>query len=262
MKVVVIGGSGLIGSKLVARLGAHGHEAVSASLDTGVNTLTREGVPEALEGADAVVDVSNSPSFAEDAVLDFFRTSTGNLLECAAKAGVGHYVALSVVGTDRLSESGYIRGKLAQEKLIRESGQPYSIVRATQFFEFMKNIADAATTDGEVRLAPVKIQPVASDDVAAALGRTTVGGPLNGIREIAGPEQFQLDELVRNALGKKGDPRQVVTDEQARYFGALLEERTLLPGPGAQIGEITLGTWLAASTGSTWGSRTSGAPLT
>jgi uncharacterized protein YbjT (DUF2867 family) len=245
VKIVVIGGTGLIGSKLVAKLGEHGHEAVPAAPNTGVNTLTGEGLAEVLEGAAVVVDVSNSPSFADDAVLEFFRTSTTNLLEYSAKAAVGHYVALSVVGTDRLAESGYFRAKIEQEKLIRESGRPYSIVHATQFFEFVRGIADLSTVDGKVLLPPVLFQPMASDDVAAAVGRVAVGEPLNGIREVGGPESFRLDELVRKALASKDDPREVVTDPQARYSGAQIGERTLLPGPDAQLGETTLATWLA-----------------
>jgi uncharacterized protein YbjT (DUF2867 family) len=245
MKVVVIGGTGLIGSKLVAKLGEHGHEAVPAAPNTGVNTLTGEGLADVLEGAAVVVDVSNSPSFAEDAVMEFFRISTTNLLEHSAKAGVGHYVALSVVGTDRLSESGYFRAKIVQEKLIRESGRPYSIVHATQFFEFVKAIADFSMVDGKVHLPPALIQPMAAEDVAAGLGRVAVGEPLNGISEIGGPEQFRLDELVRKGLAAKGDPREVVTDEQARYSGARLSERTLIPGPDAQLGQITFDEWLA-----------------
>jgi uncharacterized protein YbjT (DUF2867 family) len=245
VKVVVIGGTGLIGSKLVARLGEHGHEAVPAAPNTGVNTLTGEGLAEVLEAAAVVVDVSNSPSFADDAAMDFFRTSTTNLLEYSAKAGVGHHVALSVVGTDRLQESGYFRAKSAQEQLIRESGRPYSIVHATQFFEFVKTIADFSTVDGKVRLPSALIQPMAADDVAAGVGRVAVGEPLNGIREIGGPEQFGLDELVRKGLAAKGDPREVVTDEQAPYSGVRLGERTLVPGPDAQLGEITFEKWLA-----------------
>jgi uncharacterized protein YbjT (DUF2867 family) len=198
-----------------------------------------------LEGAAVVVDVSNSPSFADGPVMEFFRTSTTNLLDHSEKAGVGHYVALSVVGTDRLSESGYFRAKIAQEELIRESGRPYSIVHATQFFEFVRGIADLSTVEGKVLLPPVLFQPIASDDVASGVGRVAVGEPLNGIREIGGPEQFRLDELVRKALAAKGDPREVLTDEEARYSGARITERTLLPGPDARLGEITLGTWLA-----------------
>jgi uncharacterized protein YbjT (DUF2867 family) len=245
MRVVVIGGTGLIGSKLVAKLGEHGHEAVPASPDTGVNTLTRQGLAEVLQGAAVVVDVSNSPSFADDAVLDFFTTSTTNLLDCSAQAGVGHYVALSVVGTDRLAGAGYFRAKIAQERLIRESGRPYSIVHATQFFEFVRGIADLSTADGEVRLPPVLFQPMAADDVAAGVGRVAVGAPVNGVREIGGPEQFRLDELVRRTLAAHGDSRTVVTDEQAGYSGARVSERTLLPGPDAWLGETTLEKWLA-----------------
>ena len=245
MKIVVIGGTGLIGSKLVVKLGEHGHETVPAAPNTGVNTLTGEGLAEALEGAEVVVDVSNSPSFADDAAMEFFRTSTTNLLSHSAKAGVGHYVALSVVGTDRLLESGYFRAKMAQETLIRESGRPYSIVHATQFFEFAKAIADFSTVDGVVHLPPALIQPMAAEDVAAGVGRVAAGEPLNGIREIAGPEQFRLDELVRKSLAAKGDPREVVADEQARYYGVLLSERSLVPGPDAQLGEITFDKWFA-----------------
>lgn len=248
MKVVVIGGTGLIGSKLVAKLGEHGHEAVPAAPTTGVNTLTGEGLAEVLDGAAVVVDVSNSPSFADDAVLQFFRTSTTTLLGYSAKAGVGHHVALSVVGTDLLSESGYFRAKIAQEQLIRESGRPYSIVHATQFFEFVTSIADMSTVEGTVHLPPVLIQPMAADDVAAAVGRVATGEPLNGIREIGGPERFRLDELVRKGLAAKGDPREVVADEQARYSGARIGDRTLLPGPDAQLGEITFDGWLARRT--------------
>jgi uncharacterized protein YbjT (DUF2867 family) len=245
VKVVVIGGTGLIGSKLVARLGEHGHEAVPAAPNTGVNTLTGEGLADALEGAAVVVDVSNSPSFADEPVMEFFRTSTTNLLRYSAKAGVGHYVALSVVGTDRLSESGYFRAKMAQEAQIRESGRPYSLVHATQFFEFVKSIADLGTVDGKVHLPSALIQPMAADDVAAGVGRVAVGEPLNGIREIGGPEQFRLDELIRKYIAATGDPREVVTDEQARYSGARLSERTLVPDPDAQLGEITFEKWLA-----------------
>jgi uncharacterized protein YbjT (DUF2867 family) len=245
VKVVVIGGTGLIGSKLVARLGEHGHEAVPAAPDTGVNTLSGEGLAEVLVGAEVVVDVANSPSFADDAAMSFFRTSTTNLLEYSAAAGVRHYVALSVIGTERLTDSGYFRAKMAQERLIRESGRPYSIVHSAQFFEFVKGIADAGTVAGRVHLAPVLIQPMASDEVAAGVGRVTAGEPLNGVQEIAGPERFRLDELVRKGLAAKGDPREVVADEQARYFGARLDERTLLPGPDVRLGETTFDKWLA-----------------
>jgi uncharacterized protein YbjT (DUF2867 family) len=245
MKVVVIGGTGLIGSRLVDRLEEHGHEAVPAAPNTGVNTLTGEGLAEVLENAAVVVDVSNSPSFADDPVMQFFRTSTTNLLQYSAKAGVGHFVALSVVGTDRLLDSGYFRAKDVQERLIRESGRPYSIVHATQFYEFVKAIADFSTVDGVVRLPSALIQPMAADDVAAGVGRVATGTPLNGIREIGGPEQFQLDALVRKALAAKGDPRTVLIDENALYSGARASERTLLPGPDALLADLTFDQWLA-----------------
>ena len=245
MKVVVIGGTGLIGSKLVAKLNEHGHEAVPAAPNTGVNTLTGEGLAEVLTGASVVIDVSNSPSFADDAVMEFFRTSTTNLLKAEANAGVTHHVALSVVGTERLQESGYFRAKQAQEGLIKDSGIPYSIVHATQFFEFMKGIAEAATDGDTVRLAPVKIRPIFSDDVAAAVGRTAVGTPVGGVVEVAGPEEFQLDELIRKGLAAKKDPSQVVADVHAPYFGAELKETTLLPGPEAHIAETRFADWLA-----------------
>jgi len=244
MKIVIIGGTGLIGSKLVGKLREHGHQAVPASPDTGVNTLTGQGLAEALAGAAVVVDVSNSPSFEAAAVLNFFETSTRNLLAAEAAAGVGHHVALSVVGTERLTESGYFRAKIAQESLIRSSSVPYSIVHATQFFEFIKSIADAATVGGTVRLAPVLIQPMAADDVAKAVERVAVGSPLNGTVEVAGPQQFRLDELIREGLRARHDAREVVSDPEARYFGAKLAERTLLPGDGARIGETRFEAWL------------------
>ncbi|MET7860333.1 SDR family oxidoreductase [Streptomyces sp. NPDC005318] len=245
MKVVVIGGTGLIGSKLVGKLNEHGHEAVPAAPNTGVNTLTGEGLDEVLQGASVVVDVSNSPSFEDDAVMEFFRTSTANLLKAEADAGVNHHVALSVVGTERLQDSGYFRAKQAQEELIKDSGIPYSIVHATQFFEFMKGIAAAATDGDTVRLAPAKIQPICSDDVAATVGRTAVGTPVNGVVEVAGPDTFQLDELIRKGLAAKNDPRTVVTDPHAPYFDAVLQETTLLPGSGANIAETRFTDWLA-----------------
>ena len=245
MKLVIIGGTGLIGSKLVKQLRERGDDAVAASPDTGVNTITGQGLAEVLQGASVVVDVSNSPSFEDAAVMEFFTTSTRNLLEAAGAAGVTHYVALSVVGTERLSESGYFRAKIAQEDMIRKSSIPYSIVHATQFFEFVKNIAAAATQGDTVRLAPVLIQPMAADDVATAVGRVAVGTPVNGIVEVAGPEQFRLDELIREGLRARQDPREVVADPQARYFGAMLSERTLVPADGAQLGEIHFQEWLA-----------------
>jgi len=248
MKIVVIGGTGLIGSKLVPKLVEQGHQAVAASPSSGVNTLTGEGLADVLEGAAVVVDVSNSPSFEDAAVMEFFETSTRNLLSFGAAAGVGHHVALSVVGTERLSESGYFRAKIAQEKLIKTSSIPYSIVHATQFFEFVKGIADAATDGNTVRLAPVLIQPMAADDVATALGRIVVGAPVNGTVEIAGPERFRLDELIRQGLSAHNDPREVVADPHARYFGAELSERTLVPGEDARLGETRFEDWLSQPT--------------
>ena len=245
MKVVVIGGTGLIGSKLVTKLREQGHQAEAASPNSGVNTLTGEGLADAVRGASVVVDVSNSPSFEDAAVLEFFETSTRNLLDAEAAAGVGHHVALSVVGTERLSESGYFRAKIAQEQLIEGSSVPYSIVRATQFFEFVTRIAQAATSGSTVRLAPVLIQPIAADDVATAVGRVAVGPPMKGIVEVAGPEQFRLDELVRQALAVGNDPREVVADPQARYFGAELSERTLVAGDDAILADTRFSDWLS-----------------
>ncbi len=245
MKLLVVGGTGLIGSKLVRKLGEHGHEVVPASPATGVNSLTGEGLREAIQNVDVVVDVSNSPSFEADAVLEFFETSTRNLLRAEQAAGVGHHVVLSVVGTDRLVESGYFRGKLAQERQIEESPSPYSIVHATQFFEFLRSITDAATDGQTVRLAPVLIQPMAADDVVSAVGRLAVGAALNGTVEVAGPERFRLDELVRRRLREIGDPREVIADPAARYFGATLSERTLLPNDDATLGETRLEDWIS-----------------
>lgn len=247
MKIVVIGGTGLIGSRLVTRLRDQGHVAMASSPASGVNTLTGEGLGEALSGADVVVDVSNSPSFDAAAVLEFFQTSTSNLLAAESAEGVRHHVALSVVGTERLTASGYFRAKIAQEELIEAGPIPYSIVRATQFFEFVKSIADAATTGNMVRLSPALIQPMAADDVASAVAHVAVGPPRNGIVEIAGPQQFQLDELVRLGLAAKGDPREVTSDPQAPYYGALLQERTLLPGDGATLSSTRFEDWIAQS---------------
>jgi uncharacterized protein YbjT (DUF2867 family) len=243
-KIVVIGGTGLIGSKVVAWLAEHGHEAIAASPNSGVNTLTGEGVAEVLAGAQVVVDVSNSPSLEGTAVREFFTTSTGNLLAAEQPAGVGHHVALSVVGTERLQESDYFQGKLAQEQLITASPIPWSIVHATQFFEFVTSIADAATSGTTVRLSPALIQPIAAEAVAGAVARTAVGKPINGTVEIAGPEQFGLDELIRTGLRFRGDPREVVADPEARYFGARLGERTLLPGADARILDPRFEDWL------------------
>jgi uncharacterized protein YbjT (DUF2867 family) len=241
----VIGGSGLIGSKLVGKLRAGGHEVVAASPNSGVNTLTGEGLAEALKGASVVVDVSNSPSWEDAAVLNFFSTSTRNLLTGEAAAGVRHHVALSVVGTDLLSESGYFRAKIAQEKLIKESSVPYSIIHATQFFEFLKGLADISSDGDKVRLPPVLFQPMAADDVASAVGKIAVGPPLNGIVEIGGPEQFRLDELVRRRLVSLKDTREVVADPNARYSGARISERTLVPANNARLGETRFESWLA-----------------
>jgi uncharacterized protein YbjT (DUF2867 family) len=244
MKIVVIGGSGLIGSRLVAALREHGHEALPASLDSGVNTLTGEGLTAALQGASVVVDVSNSPTYEEAVVLEFFETSTRNLLNAEAAAGTGHHVALSIVGTDGLPDSFYYRAKLAQEKLIADSSIPFSIVRASQFFEFVQRIADAATDGDSVRVAPVLVQPIAADEVANALVRVSVGAPRNGIVEIAGPEQFRLDELIRRALDARHDPRRVIADPDALYFGGHLSVRTLVPGDDAELGVTHFEDWL------------------
>ena len=244
MEIVVIGGSGLIGSKLVTKLREHGHDAAAASPNSGVNTVTGEGLAEVLKGASVVVDVSNSPAWEDAAVLTFFETSTRNLLTYEAAAGVGHHVALSVVGTDRLSESGYFRAKIAQEKLIKESSIPYSIVRATQFFEFLKGLADISFDGDKVHLPPVLFQPMAADDVASGVGRIAVGPPGNGIVEIGGPEQFRLDELVRRRLATLKDPREVIADPRARYSGAEVGERTLVPGKDARLCETRFETWL------------------
>ena len=249
MKIVVIGGTGLIGSKLVNKLREHGHEAVAAAPNTGVNTLTGEGLAEVLKGASVVVDVSNSPSWEDAAVLKFFETSTHNLLTYEAAAGVGHHVALSVVGTQLLAESGYFRAKIAQEKLIQESSIPYSIVHATQFFEFLKGLADISMVGDKVHLPSVLFQPMAADDVASAVGRIAVGPPVNGIVEIGGPEQFRVDELVRRRLASLKDPREVIADRNARYSGAKISERTLVPGDDARLGETTFETWLIQSGG-------------
>lgn len=230
MKIVVIGGSGLIGTKLVNNLKVLGHEVTAASRSLGVNTLTGEGLAEALHGAEVVVDVSNSPSFEDKAVLEFFETSTRNLLAAEAAAGVGHHVALSVVGTEKLLQSGYFRAKMAQEELIQDSKIPYTIVRATQFFEFLGGIADVATEGDIVRLPPALMQPIVSDDIAAALVDFTLGTPVNGIADVAGPDQFRMDELIRQYLSAIQDPRQVVTDNNALYYGSVeVNDQSLVP---------------------------------
>jgi uncharacterized protein YbjT (DUF2867 family) len=244
MKLVIIGGTGLIGSKLVKILREQGHDAVAASPDTGVNTLTGEGLTEALQGASVVVDVSNSPSFEDAAVMKFFTTSTRNLLKHAAAAGVTHYVALSVVGTERIADSPYLRAKNAQETLIKGGGIPYSIVHATQFFEFITRIADEATQGTTVRVPSALIQPMAADDVAKAVGRIAVGAPLDGTADVAGPQQFRFDELIREGLAARNDRRKVVVDPHARYFGAELGERSLIPTGHARLGEIRFQEWL------------------
>ncbi|OJF15859.1 SDR family oxidoreductase [Couchioplanes caeruleus] len=243
MKIVVIGGTGLIGAKLVTTLGEQGHEMVAAAPDTGVDTLTGDGLADALVGGSVVIDVSNSPSFEDSAVMRFFETSTRNLLAAETAAGVAHHVALSVVGTDRLPGSGYFRAKVAQEQLIEKASIPYSIVHATQFFEFVGSIADAATVGGTVRMAPVWFQPIAGDDVAQAVARVATGSPLHGHVEVAGPERFRMDDFFTDALAARHDPRAVVTDPRARYFGAELSEGALVPGRDVILAETRYRDW-------------------
>jgi uncharacterized protein YbjT (DUF2867 family) len=245
MKIVVIGGSGLIGSKLVERLRYSGHQVTAASPKSGVNTITGEGLAAALADAHVVVDVANSPSFEDKAVLEFFETSGRNLLAAAARAGVSHHVALSVVGTDRLAESGYFRAKIAQERLIRSSGIPYSIIQSTQFLEFLDGIAQSGTVGNEVRLSPAFVQPIASDDVADSLAAVALGSPVNGTLEIAGPERFRLADLVRLFLDARHDGRRVVVDVRASYFGAELTDRMLLAGDEARLGKTTYAQWIS-----------------
>jgi uncharacterized protein YbjT (DUF2867 family) len=247
MKIVVIGGTGLIGSKVVSNLRQNGHEVIAAAPNTGVNTITGEGLAEALAGARVVIDVANSPSFADDAVMAFFKTSGKNLLAAEAEAGVRHHVALSVVGTDRVPDSGYLRAKLAQEELIKASGIPYTIVRSTQFFEFLDGIANSSMENGEVRVSPAHVQPVASDDVAALVAKVATMAPMNGMVELAGPERVSLDDIVRRYLQAKGDPRSVAADVHARYFGARLNDRSLTPGDNPRIGATTFDTWFHQS---------------
>ena len=244
MKIVVIGGTGLIGSKVVAILSEQGHEAVPASPRLGINTITGEGLADALAGASVVVDVSNAPSFETHAVLEFFQTSTRNLLAAEAAAGVGHHVALSIVGIDRSPDNTYFQAKLAQERLITSGSIPYSIVRATQFFEFIDGIADAATTGNDVHIAPVAFQPMAADDVARAVAGAAVNAPLNGRVEIAGPERLRFDDVIRRRLRTRNDARQVIADPHAPYFGAVPSEQSLVPLDGAQLGTIRLEDWL------------------
>src|SRR5215467_4061151 len=247
MKIVVIGGSGLIGSRLVTKLREQGHEAIAASPNSGVNTVTGEGLAEALKGAAVVVDVTNAPSWEEAEVMKFFETSTHNLLKHGADARVKHLVAFSVVGTDRMLDSGYFRAKMAQENLIKGASLPYTIVRATQFFEFVKGIADFSTQGNKVHLPSALIQPMAADDVASAVGRIATGSPVNGTVEIGGPEKFRLDELVRQILSAHVDPRVVVTDPQACYYGVRVTETALVPDDDAQLGQTRFETWLAQS---------------
>jgi uncharacterized protein YbjT (DUF2867 family) len=251
MKIVVIGGSGLIGSRVVNILRQRGHEVAAASPSTGVNTLTGEGLAGALTGAQVVVDVANSPSFEDKPALEFFETSGRNLLAAEKIAGVKHHVALSVVGTDRLtgsgagSLSGYFRAKLAQENLIRASGIPYTIVHATQFFEFVKGIAQSGTDGSTVRLSSVLMQPMAADDVAAAVAEAALGHPANGVIEVAGPDQIRQDELVRQYLGATGDPRKVVTDDKPLYFGIEVNDQSLVPGASPRLGKMHFDDWLS-----------------
>ena len=247
MKIVVIGGSGLIGSNVVSRLRLNGHETVAASPSTGVNTMTGEGLAEALAGAQVVVDVANSPSFEDRAVMEFFQTSGRHLIAAEAEAGVEHHLALSIVGTDRLPESAYFRAKAAQEALIKASKIPYTILHSTQFFEFIEGIINAGADGGTIRLSPALVQPVAADDVSAVLADLAVGVPVNGIVEVAGPDHFPLDELARKFLSARGDKRQVIADVHARYFGSELNDRSLVAGDKARIGSTRFQNWLSRS---------------
>jgi uncharacterized protein YbjT (DUF2867 family) len=244
MKIVVIGGQGLIGSKLVEQLGDDGHAVVAASRRSGIDAVTTDGLAEALDGADVVIDGGNSPSFADHAVMAFFTTTTRNLLAAEQAAGVGHHVALSVVGCDRMSGSGYMRAKVAQEELLRTSPIPYTIVRATQFYEFIPAIADAVTVGDAVRVPAARIQPVAAADAARAVGRIATGTPVNGIVEVGGPEPFRFDALIRQALEAAHDARHVIMDPDARYFGAELTAGDLLPGENAELSEMRFNDWL------------------
>ncbi|HEV7444347.1 MAG: NmrA family transcriptional regulator [Gammaproteobacteria bacterium] len=248
MKIVVIGGTGLIGSKLVAVLRQRGQEVLAASPDSGVNTLTGEGLPEALSGARVVVDLANSPSFEDTAVMKFFETAGRNLLAAEAAAGVSHHLALSVVGTDRLPDSGYLRAKMAQENLIKASGIPYTILRSTQFFEFMGRVADSFSDGKTIRVPPALVQPIFSDDVVAALADLVLGAPANDTLEVAGPEKLRFDELIRRVLGNNNDAREVTTDVHARYFGTELNDQSLVPGSSApRIGATRFESWLTRS---------------
>ena len=247
MRIVVIGGTGLIGSKLVERLREDGHEAVPASPDTGVDTLTGEGLAEALQGAEVVVDVSNAPNWDDAAVMEFFQTSTRNVQRAEVAAGVGHHVLLSIVGADRLEDSGYFRAKVVQEEMIESGAVPYTILRATQFFEFIGRIAESGANGGTIHLAPVLVQPEAADDVAAALADIAVSPPLGGTVELAGPERFRLDELARRLLRAQDDPREVTADAHARYFGAELYEHSLVPGEHHRTAPTHFEDWLSRS---------------
>jgi uncharacterized protein YbjT (DUF2867 family) len=244
MRIVVIGGSGLIGSRLVARLAAQGDDAVAASPDTGVDTLTGEGLAEVLTGAGAVVDVSNSPSMADEDVLHFFRTSTETLMAAERAAGVGHHVALSIVGADRMMASGYMRAKVAQEGLVRAGGVPWTVLRATQFFEFVGGIVAAGTDGDTVRLTDALMQPVAADDIVDTLADVVKHGPVGGIVELGGPEALPMSEFGRRWLRNRNDPRQVVDDHSVGYFGAIVDDTSLIPGPEARLGAIKFGDWL------------------
>jgi uncharacterized protein YbjT (DUF2867 family) len=244
MKIVVIGGTGLIGSQVVDRLRERGHEAMPGSPSLGINSITGDGLAEAMDGTSVVVDVSNSPSFEPSAVLEFFTTSTRNLLAAEAAAGVGHHVALSIVGIDRSPDNGYFKAKIAQEKLIEEGPIPYSIVRSTQFMEFVDGIADAATKGNEVHMAPVAFQPIAATDVASAVAEVAMGAPLNGRLEIAGPDRLRFDGVIARRLSSRNDPRQVVVDPHASYFGSVPGEQSLVPLNGAQLGSIRFEDWL------------------
>jgi uncharacterized protein YbjT (DUF2867 family) len=248
MKIVIIGGTGLIGTKLVSRLQDQGHDPVPASPDTGVNAVTGEGLPEVLAGAQVVVDVANAPAWDDAAVLEFFRTSSRNLVAAEEAAGVAHHVALSVVGNDRLPDSGYLRAKAAQEDTVEAGAVPYTILRATQFFEFIGRIADTAADGPMIRLSPALMRPVAADDVAATLADIATHAPVNGVVELAGPEPLRLDELARRVLQARGDDRTVIADPHARYYGTELDDRSLVPGDGARIGSIHFTDWLRRAT--------------
>ena len=244
MKIIVVGGTGRLGSQVVAELQRRGHDVVAAAPSTGFDTISGAGVAEGLRGAEVVVDVSNAPSFEAEAVLRFFQTSTGTLLAAETSAGVGHHVVLSIVGTDRAPDSGYLRGKVAQERLVEGGGVPYTVIRATQFFEFISSIADSLVVDGAVRATSATLQPIAIRDLAAAVADIAEGPPADAVVEVAGPEAIGLDELIRRVLSAAGDPRPIVTDDTVPYFGQVLVDATLTPGPGARLGPTHLDDWL------------------